>query len=434
MDNLNRTNAAANQRTIIAVSSEGGAQVRSSAPSIPSKYEHPIPKHDRERKAGFGSSTLRFSDSEREGGGIEGGVPGPGRYYRETSYLRDAKKCGSVSAQGYTAMVSRAPRFSDLEELEQKILPGPGSYEPRHHLTTPAAPRINFSVERINLHRPGHPKGGGGSRGAPAKKETPGPGHYMVERTDGNASHNQGSSSFKSTARGKGGDDAGNDSGPAVGCYDVGRCVDYMHKLGKDERRGVPFPDPIFSSTSDRIAGPPGGDGADLPGPGEYEHEDPLGDPSRYYQQSAVFDTSLDRFGRSTLQAHGSNGNGGYHGGGRASPTEGGWAAADEHSRVDHPAPGPGEYCPEEVHAPIHNGAASIFWSSSNRFECINAEQANPGPGECWIIKCRSHTLTDFSTPETYASLLLSVPTTADYCPKSVKQKFFFRNIYQKWV
>lgn len=56
-------------------------------------------------------------------------VPPPGAYYRRSTLERDGRVCGSVSAKGYgTGFVSNAPRFKDLNTLQQAYLPGPGSY------------------------------------------------------------------------------------------------------------------------------------------------------------------------------------------------------------------------------------------------------------------------------------------------------------------
>ncbi|CAN0210838.1 unnamed protein product, partial [Pylaiella littoralis] len=70
----------------------------------------------------FGNRTERFSKMTND-------VPPPGAYYRRSTLERDGKVCGSVSAKGYgTGFVSIAPRFRDLQTLQQAFLPGPGSY------------------------------------------------------------------------------------------------------------------------------------------------------------------------------------------------------------------------------------------------------------------------------------------------------------------
>ncbi len=90
-----------------------------SAPSIPSKYSDETRNKPafQARDAAFLCSTERFDDKKNAN-------PGPGTYHKRISYLKNATKCGSVSARGFTAMISMDPRFSDLEELQSALLPG----------------------------------------------------------------------------------------------------------------------------------------------------------------------------------------------------------------------------------------------------------------------------------------------------------------------
>ena len=315
-----------------------------SAPSIPSKYDNrpAQPQHDK-KKTGFGSSTRRFSSKDVN-------IPGPGRYYRETSYIRDAKKCGSVSALGYTAIISRAPRFSDINEQNDAALPGPGDYYPRLHLTMPTTPQMNFSGQKLKMHEQIKPR-----VGIEGTQHVPGPGHYNPDECSLSGFKNKCTSSFKSTARKN--PYVANDKEPVVGCYEVEKSVDYLYKLGKEPRKGRPFPDPIFSSTSERIA-PPAHD-IDIPGPGCYDEELFYHGKMHFDKQSAVFDTSLDRSGNSV------------------------WHAVDRENDI---TPGPGSYFQDYKDFPINNGAAAIFQSTSDRFEGINSDDMNPGPGKSLLF------------------------------------------------
>lgn len=60
---------------------------------------------------------------------VQNDVPPPGAYFRRSTLERDGRVCGSVSMKGYgSGFVSAAPRFRDVQTLQQAHLPGPGSY------------------------------------------------------------------------------------------------------------------------------------------------------------------------------------------------------------------------------------------------------------------------------------------------------------------
>lgn len=306
-----------------------------SAPSIPSKYDYRDPNlFCGKEESGFGSSTKRFNDRKTL-------YPGPGQYHRTSSYVKNASKCGSVSARGCTAMISQDPRFSNLHQLNSEFLPGPGQYNPSFTSTKPTRPQINFSNHHSNMIKRKH------------HQITPGPGHYG-RGTSCSSISNLGASSFKFRARKE------TDlllqkekSQVAVGSYEVSKSLQYIENLGKEPRKGKGFPDPIFSSTTSRLASsiPPDR----TPGPGHYEREPIL--TYAMVRPNASFNVGLDRFGNSnSVRVH----------------------------REENP--GPGSYYPEPIYININNmqsGAVASFESTSQRFEPeYGTDTRPPGPGE----------------------------------------------------
>ena len=105
-------------------SKKRACQFVSSAPSIPSKFESREKKiFFRKENTAFGCSTTRFEEKNNF-------QPAPGQYHKPSSYIKDATKCGSVSARGFTAMISLDPRFSDMPQLKSALEPGPAAYTP----------------------------------------------------------------------------------------------------------------------------------------------------------------------------------------------------------------------------------------------------------------------------------------------------------------
>lgn len=104
-----------------------------SAPSIPSKYDESRNEFIEQQETAFLCSTKRFDEKKNAN-------PGPGQYN-----VKVAKKCGSVSARGYTAMISLDPRFSNLKELESQHLPGPATYTPSRDSVKPSPVKINLA-------------------------------------------------------------------------------------------------------------------------------------------------------------------------------------------------------------------------------------------------------------------------------------------------
>ena len=306
-----------------------------SAPSIPSKFDY----RDQhlfcgKEESGFGSSTKRFNDRKTL-------YPGPGQYHKTSSYVKNASKCGSVSARGFTAIISQDPRFSNLPQLESEFLPGPGQYNPSNKFTKPTRPQINFSKHLSNMIKRKH------------REITPGPGHYGRGKSCSSIS-NLGASSFKFRARKE------TDlllqkekSQVAVGSYEVSKSLQFIEKLGKEPRKGKSFPDPIFSSTTSRLASSISPDLT--PGPGHYVREPTL--TYAMVRPHASFNIGLDRFGNSNSV--------------RVNREEN---------------PGPGSYYPEPIYININNmqsGAVASFASTSQRFEPeYGTDTRPPGPGK----------------------------------------------------
>lgn len=301
-----------------------------SAPSIPSKYNHGIRDKPlfEQRDTAFLCSTTRFDDKVNAN-------PGPGHYHKRTSYVKDASKCGSVSARGYTSMISLDPRFSNLEELQSQSFPGPATYIPSLKAIKSSPAKTDFSNHQ--------------TCGNKRRKETfatPGPGQYRPG-TKGKLPSNLGAASFKFTARKEADVLLQQDSLVAVGTYDVAKSLDYIEKLGKEPRKGKDFPDHIFSSTASRLAQITF---SETPAPGDYDCE-PY--PSHeMFRQSSVFNVGLDRFGNSN-NIH----------------------------VLKEITPGPDSYyCNHVSKSRSVNGAVASFSSTSTRFEALKKNDNGPGP------------------------------------------------------
>ena len=113
-----------------------------SAPSIPSKFDDRRDQSLLEKQdSGFLCSTKRFNEKRNV-------IPGPGQYHTASTYVKDASKCGSVSARGYTALISLDPRFSNFKELQSQGLPGPATYMPSLAAMKPSGVKIHFAKHR----------------------------------------------------------------------------------------------------------------------------------------------------------------------------------------------------------------------------------------------------------------------------------------------
>ena len=113
--------------------------------SIPTRFETTLLVGPRERN-GFGQRTHRFSDSESDN-------PGPGSYSMAPTtagvVVRMAHTCGSVSAKGFTGLVSRTDRFgySDRELEKSASRPGPGTHY------SPTVKRATTAPVPVHLYR-----------------------------------------------------------------------------------------------------------------------------------------------------------------------------------------------------------------------------------------------------------------------------------------
>lgn len=306
-----------------------------SAPSIPSKY------HDEardktlfeSRDTAFLCSTTRFDEKVNAN-------PGPGQYHKRTSYVKDANKCGSVSARGYTSMISLDPRFSNLGELQSQSFPGPATYMPSVAAIKTVSAKIDFSNHRT-----------AGTKRKSKFFATPGPGQYCLGTKSSKLPNNLGAASFKFTARKDSDVLVQQDSHVAVGTYDVAKSLDYIEKLGKEPRKGKAFPDHTFSSTASRLAPITF---SETPAPGFYDCE-PY--PSHeMFRQSSVFNPDLDRFGNS-----------------------------NNVKVLREITPGPDSYYCYDVSKSKSNvyGAVASFSSTSTRFETQSKNDDGPGP-QCY--------------------------------------------------
>lgn len=299
-----------------------------SAPSIPSKFDERRTDSflDEKQDTAFLCSTKRFDDKKNVN-------PGPGQYHMKSTYTKDPGKCGSVSARGYTAMISLDPRFSNLTELQSQGLPGPATYVPSLAIMKPSPAKMDFSKHRTS-----------GNKRKTDHVTTPGPGHYRVGAKSKIPS-NLGAASFKFTARKESDVLLQQDTPVAVGSYEVAKSLDYIEKLGKEPRKGKDFPDHIFSSTASRLAPIVI---SEAPAPGYYDCEPYLS--HEMFRPSSVFNPGLDRFGNS-------NNNRAYR----------------------EISPGPDNYyCHEKSHN--NGGAVASFSSTCKRFEMENKSELRPGP------------------------------------------------------
>ena len=376
------SNVASSRRQSI---KEKGLRRIPSAPSIPSKFES-RKKDDFLTKAntGFGSSTERFDERITFN-------PGPGHYHKPTSYLKNAKRCGSVSTRGFTALISRDPRFSDMKELTDSILPGPGAYSPSIsaiHATPPAAYFSGHSFVE--------------SRGNSKSKidNTPGPGQYEKSLSKRRLRiSNIGAASFKFTARKSDDILIPQQSNAAVGSYEVGKSLDYIQNIGREPRRGKPFPDPIFSSTTKRLA--PSEINLDIPGPGHY-FLDPY-ETYEMYRPSPVF---LDRSGES-----------------------------NKVSNLQNSLPGPGAYDPNDPNQNTHCRANASFHSTSSRFQSNQGtEKHYPGPGMMELILLDFLCLIEMSILLMVNSYFFYQYSLADYNPMPIVTKSFLLNRNGQWI
>mmetsp|Transcript_2716 Transcript_2716/g.3722 ORF Transcript_2716/g.3722 Transcript_2716/m.3722 type:complete len:387 (-) Transcript_2716:826-1986(-) len=321
------------------VAKEDTRQQERPAPSIPSKIP-PRSKTYEEEKAGFGSSTHRFRDKS------DSISAGPGCYHNSTNRSNKTNHRGSFSARGFTPLVSRTCRFSDLKELHDASHPGPGAYSPVLNATQSFAPSCNFAPHcRQN-------QATANAKKCSFKNIFPGPGQYNVQnkRCRDILYEKAGTSSFKSTSR-KAQKPKEDEKRVAVGAYRVGESMDYLQKMGKLPRKGKPFPDPTFSSKLSRIHGVSYSTNCcAAPGPGYYFPQ-PNSEIFDYERPSSVFNTSLDRFGETV-----------------------------DTKVIRDDTPGPGEYEPRSQF--WNGGAVASFRSSSQRFDgAYFAQSKPPGPG-----------------------------------------------------
>ncbi len=301
-----------------------------SAPSIPSKFDEKKEKLVIETQdTGFLCSTKRFDERKNVNPG-----PGPGQYLA-CSFIKDASKCGSVSARGYTAMISLDPRFSNLDELQSEGMPGPATYIPSLTAMKPSPAKINFSKHNTS-----------GNKRKKVPVTTPGPGHYCSrDRAKLTEPSNLGAASFKFTARKESDVLLQQDTPVAVGSYEVAKSLDFIEKLGKEPRKGKDFPDHIFSSTASRLAPIVL---SEAPAPGYYDCEQYIS--HEMFRPSSVFNAGLDRFGNS-----------------------------NNVKVLRDINPGPDSYY-LDVSQSHSGGAVASFQSTSERFEKENKNELRPGP------------------------------------------------------
>ena len=73
------------------------------------RYETVLHVGVREKDA-FGGRTHRFLEADND-------LPGPGLYYKQSTMLRSASNCGSVSHKGYGSLVSKTDRFNSRDAM-----------------------------------------------------------------------------------------------------------------------------------------------------------------------------------------------------------------------------------------------------------------------------------------------------------------------------
>ncbi|RLN64668.1 hypothetical protein BBJ29_005645 [Phytophthora kernoviae] len=243
---------------------------RQKVSSIPSKYETVLHRDANERN-GFGNRTTRFGDCENE-------LPGPGQYYKRSTFVRSTADSGSVSRLGYsTGFVSKSKRFSEQVKL---VVPGPGQYQPDRMEHKPQNRKHGMSSFANTPTRSNNQ-----SQGA----AIPGPGDYNTTLESSAYAHNVARSVFSSkTQRGWGAPA----ELPAPGQYD--NPIQIAQSLRNNQ-----CPQSTFKSSVKRL----GSNTTSTPGPGAYNAED-AESALRYdwvskAHGSAAFHTgNIDRFGR----------------------------------------------------------------------------------------------------------------------------------------
>ncbi|CAN0141959.1 unnamed protein product [Ectocarpus sp. 12 AP-2014] len=281
----------------------------------------------------FGARTERFSKLTND-------VPPPGAYYRRSTLERDGNVCGSVSAKGYgTGFVSNAPRFKNLNTLQQAYLPGPGSYTIPAEGVQEGTKLTSFSsLKRDHLGI------------------VPGPGEYNTDRGNRNNTANKNragasnpTSSFLCARTPL---NVGTHlETPAPGTYEL-----LPTQQSHVDKSGNILKDPFFRSQTRRNASFIAA--SDVPGPGEYD---------------------VDRGVANSTEAFGSGGGRGSGAGGRPSQQlrRGGGGRVKEEEEV---TPGPGWYTPHQTKAPERfSSSSSMFRSGTKRFAGIGPPGA-PGP------------------------------------------------------
>lgn len=106
-------------------------EVKTSAPSVPSKWEPITVEHNKQAKKGFGSQGDRFYKSFTEIASLNA-QPGPGLYHEEKKEM--ILKGPSLSKKGYgNSFLSKVNKLDSY--IEKSITPGPGEYDTKDTLT-----------------------------------------------------------------------------------------------------------------------------------------------------------------------------------------------------------------------------------------------------------------------------------------------------------
>jgi len=303
----------------------------SSAPSrkpcsIPSKFE-PKKSMGKKEKNAFGGRTERFTTKSTS-------QPGPGYYHKPLSYVKSAETNGSVSARGYTSMISKSSRFNiyeNIKSLNDAMLPGPASYNVVNVQGTGLAEKDKNQFPQSMFAKPRRYR----DDKVEVRDAEPGPGAYELNPTliADVINRKQGSSFFKDGSKRFRRQKPQTDHAP--GSYNVGSAMDAMDDYGMKDTGAS------FRSKSNR--GEFFVKNRACPGPGDYKPEKSdnilLKTSDLTHQNPAFCKSSCDRFG---------NFEGNTQKGGD-------------------PSPGPGWYEQGDAQTINQEGASSAFRSGSQR-------------------------------------------------------------------
>ncbi|KAK3272820.1 hypothetical protein CYMTET_18903 [Cymbomonas tetramitiformis] len=366
----------------------------------PAKYSPDHNSVQTTRKADFSKSR-----SQRELYSLQN-TPGPGTYTKKTERPGEpsiAENDPITYTGGPTStFASRVPLKHEVQQDEEREVPGPGSYSDTSQFRQKRVPEAHqfFGSTSMRAYQVDAPR----LRAVPTGAKTPGPGAYDEKRSSF-APQRMGPDAPPFQSTGMRFDLPKQQvANPGPGTYDEANEISFTTDLSKKvvSRNGV------FGTTTQRFASTKssasylfmGNDEA--PGPGQYEEPEGSPSPSRLKKTSSVFASTSNRFQKE--KANTDPGKPKTQSEQKVPPpgsyeSENYWvdkksqgmrrseafisAAPRFNGKEVNPGmaantiPGPGSYEPKKLEKPPHN--RSCFISNSSRFD--RSTSVAPGPG-----------------------------------------------------